>query len=101
MKELTKAEELILLTIQRLEDNAYGVAIKRNIQFVEDLSFKKPIDVSERCCWNCQWSNQLIRGFHLRNYDSVWCKKEMDTVDLRDLCPAWKDKSTSGNVRIA
>ena len=32
MKELTKAEELILLTIQRLEDNAYGVAIKRKIQ---------------------------------------------------------------------
>ena len=32
MKELTKAEELLLLTIERLEDTAYGVAIKRNIQ---------------------------------------------------------------------
>ena len=73
-------------------------AIKRNIHFAQDLSSKKPIDVSERCCWNCQWSNLLIRGFHLTNYDSVWCKKEMDMVDLRDLCPAWKDKARSGNV---
>ncbi len=32
MKDLTKAEELILLTIWRLENDAYGVAIKRNIQ---------------------------------------------------------------------
>jgi PadR family transcriptional regulator PadR len=32
MKELTKAEETLLLTILRLKDNAYGVAIKRNIQ---------------------------------------------------------------------
>jgi DNA-binding PadR family transcriptional regulator len=32
MKELTKAEEILLLTILRLKDNAYGVAIKRNIQ---------------------------------------------------------------------
>ncbi|MFC1724765.1 PadR family transcriptional regulator [candidate division KSB1 bacterium] len=31
MKELTKAEELLLLTIWRLKDNAYGVAIKREI----------------------------------------------------------------------
>jgi len=32
MKELTKAEETLLLTIMRLKDNAYGVAIKRHIQ---------------------------------------------------------------------
>ena len=32
MKELTKAEETLLLTILRLKDNAYGVAIKRHIQ---------------------------------------------------------------------
>jgi len=32
MRELTKAEETLLLTILRLKDNAYGVAIKRRIQ---------------------------------------------------------------------
>jgi DNA-binding PadR family transcriptional regulator len=32
MKELTKAEETLLLSILRLKDNAYGVAIKRHIQ---------------------------------------------------------------------
>ncbi len=32
MKELTKAEETLLLTILRLKNNAYGVAIKRHIQ---------------------------------------------------------------------
>ena len=32
MKELTKAEETLLLAILRLKDNAYGVAIKQHIQ---------------------------------------------------------------------
>jgi len=32
MRELTKAEETLLLSILRLKDNAYGVAIKRRIQ---------------------------------------------------------------------
>jgi DNA-binding PadR family transcriptional regulator len=40
MKELTKAEELILLTIVRLEDSAYGVAMKRNIQETTGKVFK-------------------------------------------------------------
>ena len=32
MKELTKAEELVLLTIWEMIDNAYGVAFKRKIK---------------------------------------------------------------------
>jgi DNA-binding PadR family transcriptional regulator len=32
MRELTKAEETLLLTILRLKDNAYGVAIKLRVQ---------------------------------------------------------------------
>jgi PadR family transcriptional regulator PadR len=32
MKELTKAEETLLLTILRLKGNAYGVAVKQHIQ---------------------------------------------------------------------
>ena len=32
MKELTKAEELVLLTIWKMRENAYGVALKRKIK---------------------------------------------------------------------
>jgi DNA-binding PadR family transcriptional regulator len=32
MKELTKAEELVLLTIWRIAENAYGVALRRAIK---------------------------------------------------------------------
>jgi len=32
MKELTKAEEMVLLSVLRLKDEAYGVAIKKNIK---------------------------------------------------------------------
>ena len=32
MRELTRSEETLLLTILRLEDNAYGIAIKRHLQ---------------------------------------------------------------------
>jgi DNA-binding PadR family transcriptional regulator len=32
MKELTKAEELVLLTIWKMQDSAYGVALKRKIK---------------------------------------------------------------------
>ena len=32
MKELTKAEELVLLTVWRMGDEAYGVAVKRKIE---------------------------------------------------------------------
>lgn len=32
MKELTKSEEALLLTIMRLKDNAYGVAIKHKLK---------------------------------------------------------------------
>jgi DNA-binding PadR family transcriptional regulator len=31
MKELTKAEELVLLTVWRMEEAAYGVAIRKSI----------------------------------------------------------------------
>ena len=32
MKELTKAEEMVLLTILNLKENAYGVAMRRRIK---------------------------------------------------------------------
>lgn len=32
MKELTKAEEMVLLSVLRLNDGAYGVAIRKNLK---------------------------------------------------------------------
>jgi DNA-binding PadR family transcriptional regulator len=32
MKDLTKAEELVLITIWKMQNNAYGVALKRKIK---------------------------------------------------------------------
>ena len=39
MKELTKAEEILLLAILRLKDDAYGVAIKQHIQKTTGKAF--------------------------------------------------------------
>jgi DNA-binding PadR family transcriptional regulator len=39
MRELTKAEETLLLAILRLKDNAYGVAIKQHIQKTSGKAF--------------------------------------------------------------
>jgi DNA-binding PadR family transcriptional regulator len=38
MKELTKAEETLLLAILKLKQDAYGVAIKRHIKKVSGQS---------------------------------------------------------------
>lgn len=38
-KELSKAEEMILLSIYRLAKNAYGVTIRRHIQEVADKDY--------------------------------------------------------------
>lgn len=40
MRELSKAEELFLLTIHRLGDNAYGVSIKNNIKETTGKEYK-------------------------------------------------------------
>ena len=39
MKELSKAEEMILLAIYRLGDNAYGVTIRQNILDTADKDY--------------------------------------------------------------
>lgn len=36
MKDLTKAEELLMLTIWRLKDDAYGVTIRKNVAKVTE-----------------------------------------------------------------
>ena len=38
MYDLTKREELVLLSIMKLQENAYGVTIKRNIRELTDKS---------------------------------------------------------------
>jgi len=39
MKDLSKAEEMILLTIMRLKDNAYGVAVKKELQKIVNKEY--------------------------------------------------------------
>jgi hypothetical protein len=57
-------------------------AIKRNIIFVENIRVDMDIHASDNCCWNCRWSNMT--------YDGLWCERDMDEVDRRDLCFVWK-----------
>ena len=38
MKELTKAEEMVLLSVMRLKDDAYGVTIKKNLKEITGKS---------------------------------------------------------------
>jgi hypothetical protein len=57
-------------------------AVKRNIHFKTDFSIHEEIRASEECCWNCLNSQM--------NYDgSLWCNREYDEVDYRDLCISW------------
>lgn len=62
-------------------------AIKRNITFFENVELKKDISASAPCCWNCSWS--------IMTYEGLWCEKDMDEVNLRDLCDSWE-----GNMDI-
>jgi hypothetical protein len=57
-------------------------AVKRNIHFKADISIHKETHASEDCCWNC-FNSQM-------NYDgSLWCNRESDEVDYRDLRISW------------
>lgn len=65
-------------------------AIKRTIQFVENLAIEKHIHASEQCCWNCLWS--------MMTYECLWCEREMGMVDFRDLCTAWEGETVPGDA---
>ena len=57
-------------------------AIRRDIKFLDQVAVRKKVIASEQCCWNCFWS--------IMTYEYLWCEREMDEVDLRDLCMAWE-----------
>jgi hypothetical protein len=56
-------------------------AVIRDIKFIEHVDTHVDIHASEHCCWNCLWS--------VMTYNSLWCDKDMDEVDFRDLCVSW------------
>ena len=57
-------------------------AVRRDIKFIDDVAVHKKVKASEQCCWNCFWS--------IMTYEYLWCEREMDEVDLRDLCVDWQ-----------
>jgi hypothetical protein len=65
-------------------------AIGRNIQFIEDVAVRTDVHASDRCCWNCLWS--------MMTYECLWCEREMDMVDFRDLCIEWEGGSGQSNA---
>ncbi|MEW6585431.1 MAG: hypothetical protein AB1442_07430 [Nitrospirota bacterium] len=67
-----------------------SIAIQRDIRFVEHIDVQTDIRASDCCCWNCLSS--------VMTYECLWCEREMDTVDFRDLCVAWKGESVRSNA---
>ncbi len=59
-------------------------AIKRNIRFKEIVDVKIDVRASDRCCWNCLQSRML--------YNGLWCERDMEEVDFRDLCNNWEER---------
>jgi hypothetical protein len=57
-------------------------AIKRDIKFIENVHTQIDVLASDHCCWNCLWS--------IMTYNGLWCEKDMEDVDLRDLCISWE-----------
>ena len=57
-------------------------AVRRNIRFVEHVAVQARTFASDRCCWNCLQS--------VMTYECLWCEREKDSVDIRDLCAAWQ-----------
>lgn len=67
-----------------------GQAIRRNIQFIQHADFHSDVQATEQCCWNCLWS--------IMTYDSLWCDRELEDVDFRDLCKSWEGEQLPGNA---
>jgi hypothetical protein len=65
-------------------------AVKRDIKFFEKVEVKKDVCASAPCCWNCLWS--------VMTYEGLWCEKDMDEVNLRDLCNSWEGNIIKSNI---
>jgi hypothetical protein len=60
-------------------------AIKRDIKFIEHLHAEIDVQASDNCCWNCLWS--------IMTYYGLWCDKDLEEVDFRDMCVYWQGES--------
>lgn len=58
-------------------------AIGRDIKFKKDVNVRVDVKASEKCCWNC------FRA--VMTYEGLWCERERDEVDFRDLCVSWTE----------
>ena len=58
-------------------------AISRKIKFTWDVHTRLDVQASDRCCWNCLRS--------VMTYSGLWCERDMEEVDLRDLCISWEE----------
>ncbi len=65
-------------------------SIKRNIKFTKDVNVTVDVRASEQCCWNCLWA--------VMTYEGLWCEKDTEEVDSRDLCASWEGKVGIGNA---
>jgi hypothetical protein len=61
-------------------------ALRRNIKFIENVDIHVDVCASTHCCWNCLWS--------VMTYEDLWCEKEMEEIDFRDLCSSWEGERT-------
>jgi hypothetical protein len=65
-------------------------AIRRSIHFIEQKNIAMDIHASAQCCWNCFWS--------VMTYDCLWCERDMDEVDFRDMCKSWEGEPEMYNA---
>lgn len=57
-------------------------ALKRYIKFIEHIDTHIDVHATDHCCWNCLWS--------VMTYENLWCERDTDEVDFRDLCTGWE-----------
>lgn len=65
-------------------------AVRRDIQFIRHLRIQADVSTSEQCCWNCLWA--------IMDYECLWCEKDMEEVDFRDLCSSWEGEFVRGRA---
>ncbi|NWF76500.1 MAG: hypothetical protein HXY53_08050 [Nitrospirae bacterium] len=65
-------------------------AIKRDIKFTEKINVQMDVKASDICCWNCFWS--------VMTYEGLWCQKDMEEVNLKDLCNSWEGDFPRSNI---
>ncbi len=65
-------------------------ALRRDIKFIEKIDVQMNVKASDICCWNCLWS--------VMTYECLWCQKDMEEVNFRDLCDSWEGDTQRSSV---